>query len=147
VFRAEEFMLVAFRVFLLAPLVLLADPVVSRQLLKTGTTWNGAPIKYSAFPSPEVQAVVVEIAPGASTVWHRHPVNNFAYILEGTLRLELDDRTSRVFQAGDAFAEVVETLHMGTNIGSGPLKILVFYSGQAGMPITVAESTEGTAAK
>jgi len=126
------------RVLFLVPILLTsAEPIVSTQLLRTRTTWNGAPIRYSASPHPEVQALRIEIAPGASTSWHQHPVNNFAYILEGDLRLELEDKTTRDFHAGDAFAESVATWHKGTNIGQGTLKILVFYVGEVDVPLTV----------
>jgi quercetin dioxygenase-like cupin family protein len=131
-------MLRILRVLCLAPLLLsAAEPTRSTVLLRTSTTWNGAPIHYSGAARPEVQALRVEIAPGGSTVWHKHPVNNFAYILEGDLRLELEDGTTRVFHAGDAFAEVVDTWHKGTNIGPGTLKILVFYAGAAGVPVAI----------
>ena len=119
-----------------------APPTVSH-LLRTSTTWNGAAIRYSACAKPEVQGVVVEIAPGESTPWHKHPSNNYAYILAGTLRLELRDQTSHVFKTGEAFAESVDTWHRGTNIGAGPLKILVFYTGEAGLPLSInAPDTE-----
>ncbi|MDR3413352.1 MAG: cupin domain-containing protein [Formivibrio sp.] len=112
--------------------------VTSTTLLKTSTTWNGAPIVYSKTDQPEIQSVVVEIAPGAATVWHKHPVNNIAYILEGKVRLELENGTTREFQSGDAFAEVVNTWHRGVNIGNGPLKILVVYAGVDGVPLAIA---------
>lgn len=111
--------------------------VQSTQLLQTTTTWNGAPIAYSTSTKPEVQAVVVEIARGGATIWHQHPVNNFAYMLEGKIRLELEDGTTKEFKAGDAFAEVVNTWHRGVNVGTGPVKILVWYTAEAGGPISV----------
>ena len=114
-----------------------AEGASSKVLLQTGTTWNGAPIQYAAAARPEVQSMVIEIPPGASTPWHKHPVNNYAYILEGHLHLELEDKTIHDFKAGEAFAEVVDTWHRGTNTGSTPLKILVFYLGQAGAPLTL----------
>ncbi len=133
----------AMKWLLAAALALSSTPAVqSTQLLKTSTTWNGAPIRYSTSARPEVQAVVVEIAPGGSTVWHEHPVNNFAYVLEGKVLLELTDGTTREFKAGDAFAEVVNTWHRGVNIGTGPLKILVWYTAEAGGPISVARPEE-----
>jgi quercetin dioxygenase-like cupin family protein len=116
------------------------QPVSSTTLLKTTSSWNGAPIRYLASDKPEVQAVVVEVAPGAATAWHKHPVNNFAYILEGELRLELEDHTTHVFKAGEAFAEVVNTWHRGVNVGAGPLKILVFYSSEVGAPISIPKA-------
>ena len=113
-----------------------AEPITSTQLLKTRTTWNGAPIHYSASANPEVQALRVEVPAGASIPWHQHPVNNYAYILEGDLRVELEDKTFHEFHAGESFAEVVGTWHRGVNIGKGPVKLLVFYLGELGVPLT-----------
>ena len=130
-------MLNLFRILVLAPMLLAAEPPAALRLLQTTSTWNGAPIHYPACAQPEVQALVIELAPGASTGWHKHPVNNYAYILEGSLRLELRDGTSQVFKAGQAFAESVDTWHRGSNLGTGPLKILVFYTGEAGVPLSI----------
>lgn len=119
-----------------------AEPVTTTQLLRTRTTWNGAPIQYPRTEQPEIQSVVVEIAPGASTAWHLHAVNNIAYLLEGKVRLELEDGRTREFRAGESFAEVVNTWHRGVNIGPGPLRILVVYVGEAGVPISTAKAPQ-----
>lgn len=113
-----------------------AGQVTSNVILDTTATWNGVPIAYLKSQNPQVKAIVVEIPAGEATPWHQHPVNNLAYILEGSLKLELQDGTSRVFQKGESFAEVVNTLHRGINIGQSSLKILVFYLSETGMPIT-----------
>jgi quercetin dioxygenase-like cupin family protein len=130
-----------FRILIFVPMLLGAQDISSRPLLRTSTTWNGAPIQYPVSAKPEIQTVLVEIAPGTSTPWHKHPVNNIAYILEGTLRLELEDKRTREFRAGESFAEVVDTWHRGTNVGSTPLRILVVYTGEVGVPVTVVRST------
>jgi quercetin dioxygenase-like cupin family protein len=111
--------------------------IVSTPLLRTTTTWDGVKIVYSKTESPEIQSVLVEIAPGAATAWHLHPVNNVAYIIEGRVRLELENGTTHEFKAGEAFAEVVNTWHRGVNIGSGPLRILVVYAGEVGTPSSI----------
>lgn len=120
-----------------------ASAVTATTLLKTATTWNGAPIVYPRTDKPEIQTVVVEIPSGAATAWHLHPVNNIAYILEGKLRLELKDGTTREFRQGESFAELVNTTHRGVNIGKGPLRILVVYLGEAGAPISVHQDRQG----
>jgi quercetin dioxygenase-like cupin family protein len=101
------------------------------------------PLTYSKSGSPEIQSVVVEIPTGLATAWHLHPVNNIAYVLEGKLRLELENGTTRVFQAGESFAEVVNTWHRGTNLGEGPLRILVIYLGEVGTPLSAAQGSPG----
>ncbi|GLH74863.1 cupin [Geothrix limicola] len=114
-----------------------APAVASTTLLRTGTAWTGAPLVYPRLEHPEIQTVLVEIAPGAATAWHKHPMDNIAYILEGSLRLELEDGTTRTFQKGEAFAEVVNTWHRGVNVGTAPLKILVVYTGEKGTPLSI----------
>ena len=118
-----------------------AAAVTSTTLLKTTTTWNGAPIIYSKSGSPEIQSVVVEIPAGAATAWHLHPINNIAYVLEGKLRLELDNGITKVFHAGESFAEVVNTWHRGTNLGEGPVRILVIYLGEVGTSLSAAKGS------
>ncbi len=119
----------------LAPLFLPAEqPVTFIRLLRTSTTWDGDPIRYDPSPCPEVQAVLMEIAPGGTNPWHSHPVNAFVYILEGDFRVELENHTSRDFHKGDAYAQVVEAWHQGSNIGKGPVKALIFFTGEAGAP-------------
>jgi quercetin dioxygenase-like cupin family protein len=116
--------------------------VTSISRLKTTTTWDGTPISYSKTEKPELQTIVVEIAPGSATAWHKHPINNVAYILEGKLRLELENGTTREFKAGEAFAEVVNTWHRGVNTGTGPLKILVVYVSEVGVPLAISKGSK-----
>jgi quercetin dioxygenase-like cupin family protein len=104
-------------------------------LLKTTTTWNGAPLAYPT-GTPEVTALLIEIAPGGETGWHRHQVPSFALVLAGTLEVRLEDGSVNRRTAGDAFAEVVGTLHNGRNVGTEPVKIAVFYAGVQGQPLS-----------
>ena len=105
-------------------------------LLKTGVSWDGTPLAWPQGPA-EVTAMRVEIAPGAETGWHSHTVPSFAVMLEGTLVVRLKDGRTRRLQAGDVLAEVVDTLHNGHNVGSMPVKLVVFYTGVAGQGHTL----------
>ena len=98
------------------------------QLLKATTSWNGAPIKYPA-GQPEVTSLMVEIAPGGETNWHEHPVPSFGYLLEGSLEVSLLDGRKKLLTAGEALAEVIATAHNGRNVGTTPVKLIVFYAG------------------
>ncbi len=60
------------------------------QLLKTTTSWNGAPIEYPEGQA-EITSLLIEIAPGGETNWHEHPVPSFGFLLEGTLEVSLTD--------------------------------------------------------
>jgi quercetin dioxygenase-like cupin family protein len=106
------------------------------QTLKTSASWNGAPITYPT-GKPEVTGLRIELAPGGETGWHQHPVPSFAYVLEGTLEVALQDGRVKRFEAGDAFAEVTNTLHNGRNVGKTPVKLIVFYAGAEGQALSV----------
>lgn len=105
-------------------------------LLKTTTTWDGAPIAYPA-GQPEITGIMIEIAPGGDTSWHAHPVPSFGMLLEGELEVTLPDGRKKLIKAGEAVAEVIGTAHNGRNVGKGPVKLVVFYAGAVGKPVTV----------
>jgi quercetin dioxygenase-like cupin family protein len=105
-------------------------------VLKTGASWNGAAISYPAGKA-EITGLLLEIAPGGETGWHKHPVPSFGMVLEGTLEVRLKDGKTRRVNAGEAIAEVVDTWHNGRNVGGTPLKLVVFYAGAADTPLTV----------
>lgn len=107
-------------------------------LAKETASWDGKPIVYPGGQA-EMTALLIEIAPGAQTGWHCHLAPNFAYMIEGTLELVLDDGRMKRLNAGDALSEVVNRSHNGRNVGSAPVKLVVFYTGAAGIPLSVKE--------
>ena len=105
-------------------------------LLKTASTWDGRLIQYPS-GSAEATGLLVELPVGGETGWHEHPVPSFAYVLQGDLEVQLRDGRSKRLHVGEAFAEVVNTPHNGRNVGAEPVKILVFYTGLVGTPVTL----------
>ena len=114
-------------------------------LLKTTRSWNGKPIIYPEGQA-EITGLLVEIAPGAKTGWHEHPVPSFGMVVEGILEITLKSGEVKRLQSGDALAEVVDTLHNGRNVGTQPVKIMVFYAGAVGKPLTINHSEMDAAA-
>ncbi|HEX5764361.1 MAG TPA: cupin domain-containing protein [Woeseiaceae bacterium] len=110
-------------------------------LLKTESSWNGKPIEYPSGKA-EVTGMVVEIAPGGETGWHSHPVPSFGFVLEGELEVRLRSGAVKRVKPGEALAEVVNTFHNGRNVGSVPLRLVVFYVGSAGQKLSVNESRQ-----
>lgn len=110
-------------------------------VLNTESSWNGKPIEYPSGKA-EVTGMVVEIAPGGETGWHLHPVPSFGILLEGELELQLISGAVKRLKAGEAVAEVVNTLHNGRNLGQVPVKLVVFYIGSAGLKQTVKENAQ-----
>lgn len=105
-------------------------------VLRTASSWNGTALKYPEGQA-EITGTVIEIAPGGETGWHLHTVPSFALVLEGELEVQLRNGATQRLQPGEAFAEVVNTLHNGRNVGPVPVKLVVFYAGSVGQTITV----------
>ena len=105
-------------------------------VMKTTQSWDGKPLVYPAGQA-EVTGLIVEIAPGAETGWHQHPVPSFALMLEGTLEVTLENGRVKHLEKGDSLAEVVNTWHNGRNVGKNAVRIVVFYAGAVGQTITV----------
>lgn len=126
--------------FLLVPPAFAADynsGVTAKVLKKTSVTGNGRKITYPETDRAEVTAMTVELAPGAETGWHKHPIPVYAYVITGSLSVELEDGTLLSFGAGDAVIEVVNTFHNGKNSGTEPVQLVVFYLGVEGIPIVI----------
>jgi quercetin dioxygenase-like cupin family protein len=124
------------------PVALALEPSAQVQVstvLKAQTSWDGKPIVYPPGKA-EVSGLVVELAPGAQTGWHSHPVPSFAFVLEGELEIEQRNGGVKRLKAGEAVAEVVNTFHNGRNIGTVPVKLVVFYAGTIGEKLTVEET-------
>jgi quercetin dioxygenase-like cupin family protein len=109
-------------------------------ILKTETSWDGKPLEYPSGKA-EITGMLVEIAPGGETGWHLHPVPSFGMILEGELEVQLKTGEIKQLKSGEALAEVVNTLHNGRNVGSVPVKLIVFYAGAVGQKLTTKEIT------
>lgn len=110
-----------------------------KPLLKTQATWAGQPFRFPADAS-EVQAMEITLAPGGETGWHTHPVASFAYVLEGELEINLEDGRQHRATSGEAVAEVMGLKHNGRNVGSGPVRLVVFYISEP--DITLTEKAE-----
>lgn len=111
---------------------LAADAYPTKPLLKTATTIIGETIVYPTTGAAEVKADIVTIAPGAETVFHRHGVPMFAYILKGTVVVDYGDKGLKTYKPGDAFVEAMMTTHRGTNPGTELVEILAVYMGAEG---------------
>jgi quercetin dioxygenase-like cupin family protein len=106
------------------------------EILETTTTAAGQAIR---FPQGEnqVTALIAELAPGGQVGRHVHPVPLFAYILEGTLTVEVEGHGTRTFRAGEGFVDVVNLWHNGRNLGDQPVRFLVVFAGQKNTPTLI----------
>lgn len=111
------------------------DVIQVHTILKTQSSWDGKTLEYPTGQA-EITGMIVEIAPGAETGWHLHAVPSFGMVLEGELEVQLKDGKTKYLKSGEALAEVVNTLHNGRNVGSSPVKLIVFYAGVAGQKLS-----------
>ena len=119
-----------------------ASGVEASLILKTTTTTGHYPAKYLSTERPEITVMKVEIKPGAETGWHSHPVPLYAYVLEGDLTVEAKGGKTYQFTAGDAIVEFVNVPHNGKNLGTKPVVLIAFYTGEIGTPNTVVVPSE-----
>src|SRR5215475_7799842 len=87
--------------------------------------------------SPKYEAVmgISEIPPGATSGRHRHPGIELAYILEGSVELEHDGKPPVTVKAGEASMNPLGGIHIATNRGTVPVKILTVYVVEKGKPL------------
>lgn len=79
-----------------------------------------------------------EFAPGASAGKHRHPVDTFVYVLDGTLTLEEEGKGPRTLTAGEVVHEVPTGIYNATNSSmTSPATVLVVSLGEKDQPFAV----------
>lgn len=111
---------------------------VKVSLIKKATSAaNGQKLTYAKAEKPEVTVALVEIPPGGDTGWHSHPIPVYAYILSGSMAVEVEGGGQYNFKEGEAILEVIDTPHIGRNMGKAPVKLVVFYTGMEGETNTV----------
>jgi quercetin dioxygenase-like cupin family protein len=106
-----------------------AGGIVIEKLLQTDTTSTGQIIVYPKFNDPEITMSKITFHPGQSTGWHKHTFPVFAYVLKGTLTVELEDHRVKEFKENSTYAEVINTYHNGTNNEESDLVIIALYMG------------------
>jgi quercetin dioxygenase-like cupin family protein len=81
-----------------------------------------------------VQALVIELAPGAGAPSHRHDVAVLAYVLEGVVENQFDGGPLQTHKLGDSWWEAPGTVHNVARNASKTerARLLVVYIGEDG---------------
>ncbi len=114
-----------------------STPVVVTPLASRTTTASGQPI---TLPQKNVQVLVstYDIAPGATLPVHKHPFARYAYVEAGTLQVtNVETGKSNTYKTGDFIIEMIGQWHQATNVGDGPVKLLVIDQVEEGAKNTV----------
>ena len=92
-----------------------AGEVSSKILVKESVSWDGSAFKYGK-GKPEITIQKIDISTGSEEVSlgiHCHTIPLAAYVLRGSVRVVKPSGASKLFQAGDAFIEVMNRWHTG----------------------------------
>jgi quercetin dioxygenase-like cupin family protein len=108
----------------------------AQNLAQTTVNSLGQPIAWPQGGTPEVTALLVEMAPGEEFPWHQHPVPLIGYIFNGELTVYQITGEKRLVRTGEVSLESVGVIHRGVNEGTEPCKMIVFVLGRKGEPFT-----------
>lgn len=109
------------------------------QILKATKQWDGSPLPPYPLKNPEITILRYEIPPGTRLPMHKHPVINAGVLLEGGLTVMTKDGKQLNLNPGDSIVELVDQWHYGVNQGSVPVKLIMFYVGEVGVPLAIKE--------
>src|SRR2546427_590136 len=125
---------------------LLATAIVPASLVLSATASATAPVMADAVTISQstvngIDYITREITiqPGGSTGWHYHDGRVFGVVREGTLTRTMADCSEVVSPEGSAVTEDSgpDHVHIGRNLGPGPLKLWIDYIQPAGAPLSV----------
>ena len=86
----------------------------------------------------EANVVLFAVAPGWKLDNHFHPGHIFVYMLQGSIKIEVEGEPARVIGPGDVLHEIPERNMVASNISSTKgARFLVFQVGDIGKPLTV----------
>ena len=83
----------------------------------------------------EVVQVRVDFGPGAAFGRHRHPGEEIAYVIEGSLEYQLEGERPVTLEAGEVLFIPAGTIHAARNVGKGNGAELATYIVEKGKPL------------
>ncbi|MET3709598.1 quercetin dioxygenase-like cupin family protein [Sphingomonas trueperi] len=79
----------------------------------------------------------IDIAPGATAPWHRHPGEEIIYVIEGALEYQLEGKSPATFRAGEVLFVPAGVAHKAHNPGTTNGAELATYVVEKGKPLVV----------
>jgi quercetin dioxygenase-like cupin family protein len=86
-------------------------------------------------PGREVVQAIAEIPSGVAAGRHTHPGEEFGYVLEGTVVVEIDGTPARTLKAGEGFIIPAGRIHDARNTGKAMARVLATYIIEKGKPV------------
>ena len=82
--------------------------------------------------------ILAEVAPGVVGGKHYHPGQEFAYILEGSVILEVEGKPPVTYKTGETWYLPPKQVHYTKNVSTtAPFKVLGFAIADKGQPLVV----------
>ncbi len=86
----------------------------------------------------EANVVLFDVDADWNIASHFHPGHIFVYVLEGSIKIEVDGQPEQILAAGEVVYEIPNLNMVASNISSAEgAKILIFQVGDIGEPLTV----------
>ncbi len=86
----------------------------------------------------EANVVLFDVESDWNIASHFHPGHIFVYVLEGSIKIEVDGQPEQILAAGEVVYEIPNLNMVASNISSAEgAKILIFQVGDIGEPLTV----------
>jgi quercetin dioxygenase-like cupin family protein len=117
--------LILLAIFVTATAVGAQEPPFKRTVLQQGDL---------SMAGHEAVTARVDIPQGVSVGKHTHPGEEVAYVMQGTLQVEIEGATKTV-KAGEPFLIPAGKIHDAKNIGTGPAQVLATYIVEKGKPL------------
>lgn len=135
----RNYLVAAAWVFMLLHNPSIAKEVDAKILAQGSTSWDGGAI---AYPQGEAELIVQKIAvtpdgKEISLAMHCHTIPLAAYVTKGSLKVIKATGEEKIFKAGDAFIEVMQSWHKG--VFNEEAELIVFYAAEKGVPISTKE--------
>lgn len=84
--------------------------------------------------------MLIEIPAGVSSARHSHPGDDFGYVVEGTIVLQVDGNPPLTVKAGETFFTARGRVHNARNIGTSTARVVDTYIIDKGQPVVIPES-------
>jgi quercetin dioxygenase-like cupin family protein len=83
--------------------------------------------------------MLIEIPPGVTTARHSHAGDDFGYVIEGTIVLQVDGQPPLTVKAGETFYTARGHIHNARNIGKTTARAVDTYIIDKGKPVVIPE--------
>lgn len=121
-----------------AALVIVAAVSAGAALAAQQSGFTRTPLQDKPISVPGHHGVTarVDVGLGVESGRHMHPGEEFGYVLEGALHLEIDGRAPQTFKTGDVFFVPAGVVHNGRNTGSVKTTFIGTYVVESGKPLS-----------